>query len=272
LRTQHDISNEHLTDYVFGLCDQEETLAIEQELEKNAGLQEEIDKIYASLATYAEDSCPELPSHLKGEIKSQLNFNTESSSDNSPQTRVKASDARVKDGNTWKWYAVAASVALMLSLTYNIMLGDELNNAKQTIAGLEQNATEMAQQGEILRTNYKQIATNLTFVRHEKTKMVRMMGTDYMPNAMVTVIWNQQTKEVMVDLNHMEEPPKDHQHQLWALVDGKPIDLGVFDISNAGEMVKMKSTGKADEFAVTIEVTGGSSSPTLERLCVHGKI
>jgi anti-sigma-K factor RskA len=272
LRTQHNISEEHLIDYVFGLCNQEETLAIEQELVKNAGLQEEVDKIYALLANYAEDSCPELPSHLKELTRSQLKFNTESSSNDSPKTSVKILDSNVKEGNNWKWYAVAASVALILSLTYNIMLGDELNNAKQTIAGLEQNATEMAQQGEILRTNYKQIATTLTFVRHEKTKMVRMTGTDYMPNAMVTVIWNQETKEVILDLNHMEEPPKDHQHQLWALVDGQPIDLGVFDLSDAGEMVKMKSIGKADSFAVTIEVTGGSTSPTLERLCVLGNI
>jgi anti-sigma-K factor RskA len=65
----------------------------------------------------------------------------------------------------------------------------------------------------------------------------------------------------------------DHQYQLWALVDGKPVDLGVFDMRDGEVGLKnMKPIGVAQTFAVTLEPRGGSVSPTLEKLMVIGNI
>jgi anti-sigma-K factor RskA len=63
-----------------------------------------------------------------------------------------------------------------------------------------------------------------------------------------------------------------HQYQLWALVGGKPVDLGVFDVDTTSkEMKEMKSTALADAFAVTLEPRGGSTSPTMSEMMVVGK-
>jgi anti-sigma-K factor RskA len=73
----------------------------------------------------------------------------------------------------------------------------------------------------------------------------------------------------------MDMPKNDeaHQYQLWALVDGKPVDLGVFDSTDKTIGLKdMKSIGNAQTFAVTLEPRGGSVSPTLEKLMVIGNI
>jgi anti-sigma-K factor RskA len=60
---------------------------------------------------------------------------------------------------------------------------------------------------------------------------------------------------------------------LWALVDGKPVDLGVFDADDTLIGLKaMKSIGVLQTFAVTLEPRGGSVAPTLEKLMVLGNI
>jgi anti-sigma-K factor RskA len=49
--------------------------------------------------------------------------------------------------------------------------------------------------------------------------------------------------------------------------------MGVFDV--AGDMtslLKMKTTGKASAFAVTLEPRGGSKNPTMEQMYVIGQI
>jgi len=42
----------------------------------------------------------------------------------------------------------------------------------------------------------------------------------------------------------MPKLPNDKQYQLWALIDGKPKDLGVFDVSDQKFILKMKNTRK----------------------------
>ena len=73
----------------------------------------------------------------------------------------------------------------------------------------------------------------------------------------------------------MKMPANDaeHQYQLWALVDGKPVDLGVFDMNADDDgMVRMKAIENAQAFAVTLERRGGSSVPTMEQMMVLGTI
>ena len=65
---------------------------------------------------------------------------------------------------------------------------------------------------------------------------------------------------------------QENQYQLWAIIDGKPVDAGVFDTSLAG-LLKMKEIGNgAAAFAVTIEPRGGKASPTLETMQVVGNV
>lgn len=80
----------------------------------------------------------------------------------------------------------------------------------------------------------------------------------------------------MLDNSKMQLPVNDksHQYQLWALVNGKPVDLGVFDVKadTAGILVNMKEIANAQTFAVTIEKRGGSPSPTMDQMIVAGNV
>ncbi|MNG37643.1 Anti-sigma-K factor rskA [compost metagenome] len=80
----------------------------------------------------------------------------------------------------------------------------------------------------------------------------------------------------MVDNSKMQLPAndQDHQYQLWALVDGKPVDLGVFDAKadSAHILLKMKEINGAQAFAVTLEKRGGSATPTMTQMIVMGGV
>ena len=70
----------------------------------------------------------------------------------------------------------------------------------------------------------------------------------------------------------MPKNDKGHQYQLWAIVDKKPVSLGVFDKTDADsvEMKEMGSVVAPQAFAVTLEPRGGSVNPTMDEMMVIG--
>jgi anti-sigma-K factor RskA len=79
----------------------------------------------------------------------------------------------------------------------------------------------------------------------------------------------------MINLQNMDMPLNDtnHQYQLWALVNGKPVDLGVFDAeTKLIGLQQMKNIATAQTFAVTLEPRGGSINPTMAQLIAVGNV
>jgi len=102
----------------------------------------------------------------------------------------------------------------------------------------------------------------------EFTKVV-MTGMKNSPDAMATVYWNKSTSESYLMIQNLKVLSKEQQYQLWAIVDGKPVDMGVFD-SGKGLHRMGDVEGTATAFAVTIEPRGGKPAPTMETMQVFG--
>ena len=79
------------------------------------------------------------------------------------------------------------------------------------------------------------------------------------------------TGEVFIDPSNLPDVPKGMQYQLWAIVDGKPVDGGLIKSDNKSHIQKMKSFGRAEAFAVTLETEGGNPTPK-GNMYVMGKI
>jgi anti-sigma-K factor RskA len=103
------------------------------------------------------------------------------------------------------------------------------------------------------------------------TTVVNMVGTKAAPKSSANVYWDSASSSVYLVVKNMPQLPNDQQYQLWALIDGMPNDLGVFDATNDRLILKMKDTKRAQAFAITIEKRGGSPSPTLEKMQAMGK-
>jgi anti-sigma-K factor RskA len=98
----------------------------------------------------------------------------------------------------------------------------------------------------------------------ERLKVVAMPATEQAPQAQTFVFWDTtQTKDVYMLVRNLPQTPTEKQYQLWALLDGKPIDLGVFDVKAQQKplMIRMKNVQNAEAFAITLEERGGKPAP-----------
>jgi hypothetical protein len=257
--------------YTLGDVSPEEKLQVEGMAAKYPEIQIELNEIERSLERFAQDNAIEPAEHLRDRVLSSIL--PETNEDRSFASQAEDSPARViamsapKTINYYK-YAFAACLALLLaSAAALISMYNRLEDSKTQIAALQLNNQHFA--GIV---NFKE--GELQVLRDSTFKFLKLQGTAKAPKSQLTVAWSPSTKKVWIDLRSLKMPVNDqeHQYQLWALVAGKPVDLGVFDkTSDSTDMREMKSTGSADAFAVTLEPRGGSETPTMDQMMVIGK-
>jgi hypothetical protein len=66
-------------------------------------------------------------------------------------------------------------------------------------------------------------------VSNPNVTVVNMVGTTVAPKSSANVYWDSASSNVYLVVKNMPKLPNDKQYQLWALIDNKPKDLGVFD-------------------------------------------
>lgn len=108
-------------------------------------------------------------------------------------------------------------------------------------------------------------------IKDPNITVVNMVGSTTAPQSSANVFWDTASASVFLMVKNMPRLPSDQQYQLWALIDGQPKSLGVFDSLQNNVVLKMQNTKKADAFAITIEKKGGNPSPTLEKMQSSGR-
>ncbi len=108
-------------------------------------------------------------------------------------------------------------------------------------------------------------------VSNPNVTVVNMVGTTVAPRSSANIYWDSASSNVYLVVKNMPKLANDKQYQLWALIDNKPKDLGVFDATDSKVILQMKNTQKAQAFAITIQQKGGSPSPDLQKLQSMGK-
>jgi len=153
----------------------------------------------------------------------------------------------------WLKYAAAACVILLAgSIYWNITLTNKNRQLQNDYEGT------VAKLGD-LEKDLKMITQN------QAIKMAVMKGMPDVPGAFATVYWDTTSKDAYLLINNLPVPASDKQYQLWALMDGQPIDLGVIDnehfIKQDRLLLKAKNTQNAQAFAITLEKKGGNPTP-----------
>nr|WP_255431060.1 anti-sigma factor [Pedobacter sp. N36a] len=173
--------------------------------------------------------------------------------------------------------ALAACAALLLVAGIALYSAHtELGTAKNQIIALNQEKQRFATTVNYMTETNKELQTIADMPADPDWKTVRLAGTKMDPQAKMTVYWHTSGRHVMLDNSKMSLPKNDeaHQYQLWALVKGKPVDLGVFDVKadSSHILLKMKEIAGADAFAVTLEKRGGSPGPTMDQMIAMGGV
>ena len=189
------------------------------------------------------------------------------------QTPVRALHAEPTPARVPAW-ALAASVALLLSLAGNVALYSRWQRSDADLLAMQNQQTDFAATSQVVNRQLTQTRQEVAVLRDEQFRAVALAGTPAAPTARARVLYNAATKAVYLDVRRLPALPAGKQYQLWALDNGKPVDAGTLAAATAtGQgLQQMKDIARAQAFAMTVEPAGGSINPTLSTMTVLGAV
>jgi anti-sigma-K factor RskA len=250
--------------YLLGTASVEEIRMVNQMIAKHPDLKKEFELIEESLIKTAESNTVAPDPAIKQSIFAQINSTS--------KVETKVIPIQKKSGNILR-YGMAASIALLIgSVIVNMVMINRYMDMQNELAKLGKEKTYMQTEVDAQQKNLAKMEEQFAVLTDPNNQTITLKGMDLSPTSMATVFWNKASKDVYVYINNLPAPPTDKQYQLWAIVDGKPVDAGMFNMGEGETLQKMKSFSNAQAFAVTLENKGGSPSPTMDAMYLMGEV
>lgn len=264
------ISSGLLESYVLGTCSAEETLMINAHCKEHPELIKEIEAIEESLINFSAKIAPTIQVDIKEKIEKKLTFNSEESS---VAKVISINNERENRLNIYKVGMAASLLLFLTSLMYNVQLNQKLTKANVELAQLNAAKSYLADELQIQQASLKSMGEELQVLANPMVKTIALKGMNSLDQKKAMIHMNMETDEVYFNASTLPNSPTNKQYQLWAIVNGKPVDAGMIDMNSTAQIFqKMKSIKGAQAFAVTIENMGGSPVPTMETMCLLGNV
>lgn len=281
MNIQAYIASGILEEYVLGTVSPQEKQEVECMSHIYPEIKAELMRTEDALEQYALKYQTPPPASVKESLFAQLNFDEQAAAEDVeipfvaapaeerivPIPVVERPEPEIRTVTVapiWSWISVAAAVLLALFAGWS---ASQLTDLR---ASNDRMVSEMA--GMRQTVAYTESLAGL--YRNPDFKVVRMTGIPAKsPESLVAAFWNQKTNEVMIDVSKLPNAPEGKQYQLWSIVDGVPVDIGMLEQDFNGKVLTMKPTKSgAVAFAITLEKTGGNPTPTMEEMYVMGKV
>ena len=298
---QEYIESGILEQYPLGELSAAEQQEVEAQAARHPEIQAELAEIQAALGAYAQAHAITPPAAMRDRVLANVmaqiaapkanaalradidSFTTSASTAVATPTTAAPNDGGVvrpfaaapaeapAGRSTW---AIAASVALLLSLCGNALLYSRWKDTSSELVALQGDQARYATTTTVVQKELGELRQQYEVLRNDEFRPVALAGTKTAPTAHARVLFNPATHKVYVDVRSLPALPAGKQYQLWALDKGKPIDAGVLTAATAtGEGLQhMKDIASAQTFAMTVEPAGGSVNPTLSTMTVVGNI
>jgi anti-sigma-K factor RskA len=237
------ISSGLLEAYVVGSNTPIENAQVEQFRLQYPEVNNEILEIEQTLEAYAFANAITPSYDVKKKITMALQMPINSATQNNTTKVVTLSP--------WRNIA-AASIALLIgSAIFNVVYFSKYKDANTKYEESEKAIST-------LNSNLSESSNDMNVIRSKYSLPLKLKPDIAPKDADAKIYWLTNTGEIYIDPSNLPAAPKGKQYQLWAIVDGKAIDAGLI-VSKDGtlKMQKMKTFGKAQAFAVTLEVEGG---------------
>lgn len=255
------ISSGLLELYALGLATHAESSQVEKWLGQYPEVAGEFAAIQKAMEKYAFMHAVEPSSKLKESIFAAIDRDN-AKKDNDVSAPVPAKVVGMNTG--LRWLAAAAILLLIGSTIFNVVYYNKYKESELAKAEVE---SQMLAQQEKTR----EMESDMRVVQNKYSQPVSLQGLEAAPEAAAKIFWMKNTGEVYVDPSNLPPCPEGKQYQLWGFVDGKPVDAGMISPDKQFRIQKMKSFGKAEAFAITLEDAGGNLQPK-GQVYVMGKI
>jgi anti-sigma-K factor RskA len=260
MNIQEYIESGILEEYVIGSLSASEIQEVEKMISQYPELKNEVTAIENAFLIYAKGNAVK-PALTEDHVIENV---TGKPASNAPQPQVPDVPVNTIMDQLKKWLPWLILVPVALGFLY------KSNKTNEAYTKLDQSYTEYKidceKTGKQLEA-YKQFINQLM---DPTTTKVNLKGTAVAPNAYATVLLKKDNK-ILISADGLPQPPSDKQYQLWALKDGKPIDMGVL-ATNDSTILEIANVQGAQAYAITLEKAGGSPTPTMESMYVMGGI
>ena len=286
-----------LEQYALGELSPAEQAEVEAMAARHPAIGDELQAVQAALGFYAEAHAITPPSGMRervlGNVLAQIGGSAAANTPNSSlradvdaaaqangtgtpapafttptaadATVVRPMTAAAEPATSRSIWAMAASVALILSLAGNALLYSNWKSANSELVALQNDQARFATTTQVVEKQLGALREENQILRSDEFRAITLAGTKDAPTARAKVMFNPATHKVYVDVKSLPPLPEGKQYQLWALDNGKPVDAGMLAANTAtgSDMQQMKDITNAQAFAMTIEPAGGSVSPSM---------
>ena len=254
-----------LESYVLGIATPDEESQVEMFKTEFPEIENEIATIRLSLETFALQFEKEPPIALKEQVLSSLKALENENINTHNETPFKEKNIII-----FKPYAMAASyILLALSIGVNFYFYAKWKNTQSQLADISYKNQELAQNFKASQKDYQGLVLDINMLQNPETKTVMLKGMKVSPTSWVKLYWNKNKKMVLLASKDLPKAPEGMVYQVWAIMDGKPVDAGMLEGNNG--MQKLKEIEDANAFAITLEKKGGKPQPEGE-MYVMGKV
>ena len=275
MNTQEYIQSGIIESYVLGMASPAEAAELEQLCLQYPEIKQALTDfemaLEANALTKSVTPPPQVKQQIFAALQSEFVASTIDQAEISKTSLTPLNDSPVVQMNQPSRFLAAASIILLvISGGMNIYFYSKFKETTQQYQALVLEKNTLQANNQIMQTKSLDMYNSMQMMTDPNMQKVSMPGIAGKESNYATVFWDTKSKDVYILPNKLPQPANGKQYQLWAIVDGKPVDAGV--ISDCAGLCKMKNIPSASMFAITLEKSGGSETPTLSEMYVAGKV
>ncbi|HEX5555496.1 MAG TPA: anti-sigma factor [Chitinophagaceae bacterium] len=268
------ISSGIIENYILGLTSSEENQSVETMAATYPEIRDVIASYQKALGEYSNLHAVQPPSTLKPRILNAIRREQDLSPVTTDAKIIPKENTGFHALRTWKRIAAAAILLLIGSVVINSIYIGKYQKSRDRYTALVQSQQLLVTRNQTIETRLEKVESDMQVLMNPAMRPVVMEGGDKHPGMMATVYWDPHNRNTYLGTTNLPVPPTGMAYQLWAIVDGKPVNMGMYNPATEKGPLAMKelAAGQVQAFAITLEKQVGSSTPTMDQMYVIGKI
>lgn len=247
------ISSGIIEQYVLGMCSNDEKSELELLRKKYPVLQKAITDFELSFEQKMMTNVVMPSAETDTKILAQLFSHNET-------PVILINKKTIKSYGWLKGIAAAAIVFLGVSGAFNYLLYTKNKEQKEALSSVKNLPAGLPM-------------SNYNILKDPSITPIAMYGVGYHAICRCTMFWDKKTKKMYIMIHHLPKSSDTEDYQLWAMVGGKPISIGIVNDAIRDRFIEMPNVPEgAVAFTVTLEKAGGTTTPTMDEAYLQGKI
>ncbi|MEM6964559.1 MAG: anti-sigma factor [Bacteroidota bacterium] len=251
------ISSGILEQYVLGIATDAERQEVQQLAQKYPEVRQELDAIEVAMEQYAKIHELEKPVGVEAKFNQRID---ELIAKNPPPP---SSDPDQKSGGGGLWLPILLVGALLGSLWWGYTNQQNFQQSESQLSAVTDELSVLQADCDTTRAENDALKNQIQILQNPDNQNIKISK---LSNAQqyASIIWNPQSrKSYIFNVDKLSPPPTGKQYQLWAIVDGAPVDMKPIPLTvDEDGLIEVDFIENPSAFAISLEDIGGSTAPT----------